>query len=448
MENVVLVTIDSLRADHVGYNGYYRDTTPFLDSLAENGSTFTNAFAHIGGTRFSFPSILSGVTPLMYGGYERISDEQTLVSEVFREADYRTAGYHSNLYVSGEYGYDRGFEEFFDSREETSLSSDIRRYVRTNLRETPIYPVLQKGYDLLESSGGINVGSYHVPADELTDMALEFVTDTDSDRPAFLWVHYMDVHHPFIPPPEYQRKFRESVVDDRDAIKLRRKALESPGDLTDGELKTLLDLYDAEIRFNDAELKRLVETIREEWTDVTVAITADHGEHFLEHGFFSGAQPYDVKQHVPLVIHGWDDEGVYDELVGLVDLPPTLLDIAGLDAPASYQGESLGRLVFDEEWNRTEILGGWGYPERTYVYRDLDWKFIQRPDPEPDELYDLTADPAESNNVVDSHSDLVERFERTLAEHKRQIRRTDTDVEEVDMDEAVKERLRRLGYQE
>lgn len=448
MENILLVTIDSLRADHVGYHGYDRDTTPFIDSLAETGSTFTNAYAHVGGTRFSFPSILSGVTPLMYGGYERISEDQTLVSEVFQEAGYRTGGFHSNLYVSAEFGYDRGFEEFYDSKEDPSLTSQVRRFVRTNMQDSALYPILQKGYDFVESSQGVNIGSYHVPADELTDMALDFVGDTDPDRPAFLWVHYMDVHHPFIPPAEHQRAFRDSVVDDREAIKLRRKALEGPDELTEDELGTLVDLYDAEIRFNDAEVRRLVETTREEWNDVTVALTADHGEHFLEHGYFSGAQPYDVKLHVPLLVDGWDDAGSYDELVGLVDLPPTLLDVAGLDVPDSYQGTSLCRLVFDGEWNRTEIMGGWEIPEPTYVYRDLRWKYIQRPGNESDELYDLEADPDESENVIDQHPERVEQFETKLADHKLLIERTETDVEAVEIDENVKERLRRLGYQE
>jgi arylsulfatase A-like enzyme len=449
MDNVLLVTIDSLRADHVGYHGYERETTPFIDSLADAGSTFTNAFAHIGGTRFAFPSILSGVSPLMYGGYQQVSDDQTLVSEAFREGGYRTGGFHSNLYLSAEFGYDAGFDEFFDSKEDPSLASRARSFVRKNLDDSPIYPLLQRAYDTVESSSGINVGSYHVPADEITDMALAFAEEAaGTDRPAFLWVHYMDVHHPFLPPAEYQRKFREDVVGDRESIKLRRKLMETPGEVTDEELSTVLDLYDAEIRYTDDEIRRLVETVREAWDGTLVALTSDHGEHFLEHGYFSGAQPYDVKLHVPLLVEGegWDDDGSYDELVGLTDLPPTLLDAVGLDVPASYQGESLRRLVFEGTWERTELMGGWGEPT-TYAYRDLEWKYIERPE-DGDELYDLAADPGETDNVIDDHPDVVERLAGRLVEHREEVARTDADVDEADLDEDVRERLRRLGYQE
>lgn len=448
MENILLVTIDSLRADHVGYHGYERDTTPYIDSLAESGSRFTNAYAHVGGTKFSFPSILTSVTPLMHGGYDSVSESQTLLSEVFHDAGYRTGGFHSNLYVSADFGYGRGFDVFFDSKQDPSLTSRLRSYARKNLRDTPIYPVLQQAYDFVESSSGVNVGSFHVPADDLTDMAVEFIESSDADQPNFLWVHYMDVHHPFLPPAEYQRLFRDNPVGDRDAIKLRRKALENPDGLTNEEFGTLIDLYDAEIRFNDDEIERLVETAKREWDDLTVALTADHGEHFLEHGYFSGAQPYDIKLHVPLLIEGWGDTGAYDDLVGLCDLPPTLLDQAGLEVPSSYQGYSLRNLVFEGEWPRTEIMGGWGEEEHTYVYRDLDWKFIERPGSQTDELYDLEADPDEQNNVVDEHPEVAERLSAKLDEHRQEIRATETDVEHVEMEEEVKERLRRLGYQE
>src|SRR6056297_586472 len=100
MQDTLLVTIDSLRADHVGHLGYERDTTPNIDELADRGVTFSNAFAHACSTRPSFPSILTSAYALMYGGYERVSDEQTVVSEVFDRAGYETAGFHSNLYLS------------------------------------------------------------------------------------------------------------------------------------------------------------------------------------------------------------------------------------------------------------------------------------------------------------------------------------------------------------
>ena len=449
MKNVLLITVDSLRADHVGYHGYDRETTPHMDAYAAEGSRFTRAFAHVGGTRFSFPSILTSVTPMMYGGHDRVDDEQTPVAEVFQDAGYQTAGFHSNLYISADYGYGRGFDTFFDSRDDPSFLTRARRYVKKNLKDSPVFPVLKEAYDFVESSSGVNVGSSHVPAPDLTEMAVDWIESTDPDRPSFLWVHYMDVHHPFLPPEEYQRLFRDEVIEPRDAIKRRRKLLEAPEDVTEAELETMLDLYDAEIRHTDDQVHRLVEAANERWDDVLTLLTSDHGEHFLERGYFSGAQPYDVKLHVPLFVHGWDDDGEYEELVGLTDVPPTLLDHAGLEIPETYQGYSLRDVVFRDRWDRTEVIGAWGMEDTRYVYRDDRWKYIEWDDGER-ELYDVTTDPEEKANVVDeeANAEVVERLGNRMDAHRRDIRRTDTGVGSVQRDEDVRERLRRLGYDE
>lgn len=448
MQNVLLVTIDSLRADHVGYHGYERSTTPFIDEYASRGSRFTNTFAHAGGTRFSFPPILTSATPLMYGGYDRVSEDQTLVSEVFQEAGYRTGGFHSNLYISAQFGYDRGWDAFFDSEPDQSATAGFRRWAKTNL-SGPLLDFLRWGYDTLESSAGVNVGSYHIPGDEITDMAIEFIED-DDDRPTFLWVHYMDVHHPFLPPEEYQLEFRDEPVGDRESIKLRRKYIERPEEVTEEEEETFIDLYDAEILFNDAQIGRLMEAVEREWgEDHLLALTSDHGDHFLEHGYFGGARGKDVKTHVPLFVEGWDDEGSYDELVGLADIPVTLVDAVGLDIPENFHGHSLYDLVFDGEWPREDVVGGWSPDEGDHhVIREADWKLIEHPD-EEDELYYLQNDPEERTNAIGDHPSEERRLREKLDRHRQLVRSTeDESVERPDMSEDVKERLRRLGYKE
>ncbi|WP_226012968.1 sulfatase [Halomicrobium salinisoli] len=448
MDKVLLLTIDSLRAGHVGYHGYERDTTPNIDALAADGSRFTSAFAHAGSTKYSFPGILTSVTPLSYGGYDRVSERQTVVSEAFDEAGYRTGGFHSNLFLSADFGYDRGWDEFFDSSPDESFLSKARRFAKVNLEGTPVFSVLQRGYDFIESSSGVNVGSYHVPADDITDRAIDFL-DRGGDEPTFLWVHYMDVHHPFLPPEEYQLEFRDDVVSDQESIKLRRKCIEEPENVTEEERETLIDLYDAEILFNDAEIGRLVEAVEDEWDDYLLALTSDHGDHFLERGYFGGADGYDIKTHVPLFVSGWDDEGSYDDLVGLSDVPPTLLDAADLPAPDSYQGHSLRGLVESGDWPREEVFGGWNDEDGTnYVVREPDWKFIQFSDGR-EELYYLPDDPDERDNLVDERADERSRLDGKLDDHRSRIQRTsDEGVARPDVNEDVKERLRRLGYDE
>jgi len=449
MDKVLLVTIDSLRADHVGYHGYERDVTPNIDEYAKEGSRFMSAHAHVGGTRFSFPSILSGVTTGMYGGHRRISDDQTLVSELFQNAGFNTGGFNCNLYVSGEFGYNRGWDEFFDSAPDESATSKLRKWAKTNL-DGPILSFLQWGYDFLESSQGINVGSYHVPADEMTDRAIEFIEE-NGDEPSFVWVHYMDVHHPFLPPEEYQREFRDDIVSDKESIQLRRKFLEEPENVTDEELQTFIDLYDAEIKFNDAEVGRLMDTVEEEWGDDYVfALTADHGDHFLEHGYFGGARLLDVKTHVPLFVNGWDDDREYDEMVGLADVPATLLDAAELDVPDNYFGRSLRKLVFEDDWDRTGVFGGYDEDDVNdhYHVRTEEWNLIEHTN-EPDKLYHLTEDPGEQENVIEEYPKVVSELRDKLDDHRQLVKSTDRDdIVRPDINEEAKARLRRLGYKE
>jgi arylsulfatase A-like enzyme len=311
-----------------------------------------------------------------------------------------------------------------------------------------VFSILERAYNFAESSGGVNVGSYHVPGDEITDMAIDHVESSDPDDPQFLWVHYMDVHHPFLPPAEYQRKFRDEVVSNRESIKMRRKLLEEPENVTPGELQTQLDLYDAEIRYTDDQVRRLIDAVERRWGDVLVVLTADHGEHFLERGYFSGAQLYDVKLHVPLLVSGWESTGTHDELVALSDVPPTMLDYAGLPIPESYYGESLYPVASGERWERDAILGDdQNGEDHDYMYRDREWKYIERDDGTK-ELYRLAADPDEQHNVVADHEDLVAQFAGRVSEHRREVERTNVDLTEVEMEEEVRERLRRLGYDE
>lgn len=448
MKNILLVTIDSLRADHVGYHGYSRNVTPNIDSCAQHGSQFMNAHAHVGGTKFSFPSILAGVTPRMYGGEKRITDDQTLLSEVFQASGYQTGGFTCNLYTSAQFGYDRGWDEFFDSDPDESITSRFRKWAKTTL-DGAVLDTLRKGYNFLESNQGVNIGSYHVPADDMTDRAISFIKQ-NSDEPSFVWLHYMDVHHPFLPPTKYQREFRSDLVSDTESIRLRRKYIEEPENVTAEEHQKFIDLYDAVIKFTDAQIGRLIDTVNSEWGEnYIIALTADHGDHFLEHGYFSGAKFYYVKTHVTLLINGWDDSNEYQELVGLADLPTTLVDTVGLNIPENYHGDSLRQLVFNKDWERTSVAGGYSDPEgECFHIRTDGWNLMTYPNAE-DKLYYLREDPSEQKNVVTQYPDKEAELRDQLSNHKQLVRSTERGhVTRPNLSEDARARLRRLGYDE
>ncbi|MFC6836863.1 sulfatase [Halomarina ordinaria] len=454
MTDILLLTVDSLRADHVGCYGYDRETTPTIDALADEGCRFENAFAHACSTRPSFPSILASSYALMYGGYERISDEQTLVSEALSDAGYRTAGLHSNLYLSADFGYGSGFDHFFDSKTDPGPVARIKQIAKDRLdNDGLLFQALSTGVNTAERQAGLNVGSAYVTADDLTDMAVDWVDEqaTASD-PRFLWAHYMDVHHPYVPPERHQRALTGEYIDERQAVKLRRKMLEEPEALSEHERQQLLDLYDAEIRFCDAEIGRLLQHVRETWGEDTVVLfTADHGEEFGEHGQYSHhATFFDEVTHVPFVLSDGEASGEFEDLVGLLDVTPTLVDYAGGEQADAFWGHSLRSLVGAGEWPRDSVIGDWAPDgpdsERRYAYRDHDWKYIRRGQDE--ELYDLRADPGETEDVAGEERSALERCRAAVDDHERDVDATTVDLGDVEMEDHVKQRLRDLGYQE
>jgi arylsulfatase A-like enzyme len=451
MTSILLVTVDSLRADHLSCYGYERETTPFLDGIAEDGHVFEQAFAHAPTTRKSFPAILTSSYPLMYGGYERISEHRTLISEVLSEEGYETAGFHSNPYLSAEFGYGRGFDSFHDSQTGPSVFARIREYVSKNLDpEGRFFQFLKRSFETTEKHAGLEVGSAYVDAAVLTDMAIDWLETTSAGEPSFLWVHYMDVHHPYLPDKNLQRDFRDSPVSERRAVQLRRKMLNDPDGVTEAERQTLIDLYDAEISYTDHHIKRLVEAATEQWSDEFVfAATADHGEEFYEHGRYSHNTFYDEGIHVPLIIHDSQSNGRYKDVVGLIDLSPTLAEYAGAEQPENFYGHCLQRLISDSKWPRDHVIGNSGeveVTEREFFYRDNRWKYLRVDDRE--QLHDLDVDPHEQSNVIKDHLETCDSIRSVIDEHNHLLERTRQELSQVDMDDDVRERLQLLGYKE
>lgn len=445
MRDILLVTVDSLRADHVGWHGYERETTPNLDSLAETSHVLHKAFANGCGTNRSFPSILSSTYPLMYGGYEALSEDRPLIADVLQSAGFQTAGLHSNPHLNRQFGYGRGFNRFFSSESESGVFGTARQWVKDTFdNDNLVFRALKWAFDQSEKKAGFNPGTPFVRADDLTNRAAEWAEAMDPDRPKFLWAHYMDVHHPYAPPEEYQRRFRDNTVSERRAVKLRRKMLEDPKGVTDAELATIVDLYDAEIRYFDDHASRLVDAVRDRWGDETiVAFTSDHGDELGDHGGFSHYNTYhDELLHVPLLFDLDDDGDSHDELVELLDIAPTLADYAGVDPPDRFEGDSL-RTLFEtpEEWSSSHVIAETGGSRACRTDR---WKYIRNGDNE--RLYDLRTDPEEEENVRADNPEVIKKFELMLADHKRRVDETGQELEDITVDEATAERLEQLGY--
>lgn len=449
MKDVLFITVDSLRVDHVGCYGYGRETTPKIDSIAESSHVFENAFAHAGATRASFPSILTSSYPSMFGGYQKITEDRVVVAEVLKNEGYQTAGFHSNPYLN--FGYNRGFDEFYDPiDDDPSTFAKIRQLAQKRLEKDGIlFKSLKKMFSITERKAGIEVGGSYEKASEITDMAVEWIESTDSSSPSFLWTHYMDVHHPYTPPEDHQLEFRDSPISEKRAIHLRRKMLESPTSITDEELEEIIDLYDAEIRYTDAQIGRLVESAREKFgNNVAIIITADHGEEFLDHGSFSHGSCYEENLHIPLIYHNNDvreeNSSIQDELVGLMDIAPTIVDCAGGSIPEDFFGYNIHHLLAGKDWKRTSVLNRWEDSEgKKEFYRDKKWKYIHYMGEA--ELYDIQKDPQEEN-PIENYGDVVTQLEGRIEELTNVIEKTAVESEDVEIDTRTEQRLENLGY--
>lgn len=304
-ERIVLVTLDTFRADHLGLHGYPRETSPFLDGLAEDAVVFERAYAPMPITAPSHATLFTALYPIQHGVLSnggRLPDGAATLAEALRAAGFTTAGFTSTHAHWAPTGLDRGFAHF-DARPRESAEVYRR-------------------------------------ADRTVDAALAWLADCGCER-LFLFVHLFDAHAPLRPPPDHLAVFRSQPEEAR-----RRHVafltghhglpLAFYGD-DPGRMLFIIDRYDAEIRFADAQLRRLYEGLRERGLaeGTLFVVTADHGEGLGNHAFMGHGKIYEEGLRVPLLYHAMDgrlDARRVGAPVEHVDLRPTLLELAGLPA--------------------------------------------------------------------------------------------------------------------
>jgi len=421
--NVVIVLVDALRADRLGCDGSTAGLTPEIDRLAEHGLVFANAYSN---ATFTFPSTASLFTstlpPVHRITYDekrqemmrRLSDHYVLLPEVFKEAGYTTALLTFPGWVSPTANYLQGVDVHTESER-----SDT---------------------DLLR-------------------VATEFLDDHAS-KPFFVYLHFIDMHDYWFPKHLLEGVDAEALgLSDAlmsladmpipKAYETLAKTLNAPGVLNENDIAHLQAVYDRRLAETDRVIGELVRHLDDlGLTDRTLlAITADHGEQFGEHDrlVHGGDAFYNELIHIPFVISNprvFPEEIVATTPVTSIDIGPTLLDLAGLQIPEVSQGESLAHR-FDEERVVFSTDG------RTWKAISRDWSFILSEVLGREELYSLATDPGETRNLVDERHDMVllgrqhiQQMRAVCAQHPYLA----LNVDEVEMDEAQKERLRSLGY--
>jgi arylsulfatase A-like enzyme/Flp pilus assembly protein TadD len=399
--NVVVVTLDTTRADHLGPYGYAGVRTPVLDDLARRGTLFEECASVVPLTLPSHSTIFTGVYPTFHGvrvnGNAALSDEQTTLAEVMTGRGYACGAFIGAFVLDGRWGLKQGFQYYDDQ-------FDLKKYKQLDL------------------------GMVQRPGNIVMDAALDWL-ESRKDRPFFAWIHLYDPHMPYAPPEPYFSEYQKG----------------GPA-----------GLYDGEIAFMDFQIGRLTTWMEKSGLDrnTVLLLVGDHGEGLGSHGESShGYFIYDYALHVPLIVVTpfTKAQGVrVSTQVSTADVFATILDLAKIPVPPQSQGRSLVPLIFgrgagEAEFAYSESMSpnlqfGWAPLQ---ALRTIQYKFINAPRLE---LYDLERDADESNNIAERNPAVVRDFKARLDRFLEETSRGAPKLQAANFDKETVARLAALGY--
>jgi arylsulfatase A-like enzyme len=419
--NVILISIDTLRADHLSCYGYERNTSPALDELAGSGVLFEEVLASSPWTLPSHVSMVTSLSPATHGcslvGGAKLQKRIATLAEILRNQGYRTHAITTILYLTGTYGFDQGF-------------------------------------DRLVALG------HRARAGRVTDEAVDWVRRHRDER-FFLFLHYYDPHSDYAPPAAYRQRFDPGYEGPIDGSV--PNLLEVEDRMSEADLRHLVALYDGEIAYVDDQLKRLLDEIKGMGLreNTVIVLTADHGEEFREHGGFGhGFTLYDEQLRVPLLI-SWPGRLQGGRRVKgpvqLIDIVPTLIEMLKVESFGTtrrFEGVSLvenGRESAQagdpsrDAFSQTQLGDRELYADRVggakAIYDATSGRW---------ELYDLSEDPGETNNLAardrEGLSALSSKLDPYIAYARRVRAKSQREGEKVELDEKSIETLKSLGY--
>lgn len=436
--NVILISIDTLRSDHLGCYGYKKDTSPNIDMLASESALFRNVYSASPWTLPSHVSMLTGLYGAhhqVYHDSDRMDPREITLAEKMRENFYKTTAFTGGGFVSAVYGFSKGFDSYY------------------------------------EGEGGV----FHQDSAAKVFSVVSQWIDRSLDQDFFLFIHTYQPHSPYACPPPYKFMF----LDD-DAQWGHIDLIHHLGgneylykELPEEEKRNIMALYDAEIRYTDALLiGPLVDKLKELglYDRTMLILTSDHGEEFFEHsGWGHGYSVYDEALKVPLIIKFPDSNfqgKTYGHIVSLVDIMPTVLDWLDMDiSDANVDGKSLMPILLEREKGDRKFVADVAGNVLNYHNlekistnqekiklilnkdssgRHLEFFRVRPPEVPVVEMYDLRSDSMEKNNIAEKYPDLTRQLMAWLNDfYSTAVKK---DVKKLVMDEKLKEQLRALGY--
>src|SRR6266576_1406110 len=394
--NVVFITIDTLRPDHLGCYGDKQIRTPNIDALAADSIRFERAYTAVPVTLPSHTVIFTGTYPMLSGVHDfaanKLSPNQPTLASVLKEHGYNTAAVIGSAVLDSRFGLNHGFDFYYDH-------FDFNRLQESNLDE-------------MERPGNV-----------VANLTLDWLSK-NYQKKFFLWMHLYDPHYPYRPPPPYSEQYKDRP-------------------------------YDGEIVFADAQVGRLIEFLKNKglYQNTLIILSGDHGESLGEHGEKThGFFIYNATLHVPLIIHlpGDMHARTVQNLVNLADIMPTVLAALNIQLPAHVQGQSLLPIISPKkEDNARSLYAETFLPRLHFNWSELrgveteNYHFIDAPKPE---LYDLRKDPGETHNLFAEKKAVTEEMRVRLAKLIQQYTAGQELAEKTGLDPALMERLKSLGY--
>lgn len=414
--NVVLISIDTLRADHLGCYGYERATSPHLDSLCRESVVFREAIAQAPSTLPSHASILTSLLPAHHGALfadkAPLAQEIITLAELLREEGYRAASFNGGGQIARVWGLDQGFEIY------ESKGGDHR-----------FKDVIDAGEDWLRQIGR-----------------------STPEQPFFLFLHTYEVHHPYSPTAEDLERFAAGPPPERFGPTVELDELKrlngGPRPIDQAAAEFIPAAYDAEIRSMDRGLGRLMEVLDDLGLDdeTLIVFTSDHGEEFGEHGWYGWHSHtlYDELLHVPLILRFPEGKHAGKSVrrpVRSLDIAPTVLDVLGIPVPDQFSGISLLKVMSGPVDDPLLAISQRDVPSSgppIASIRSHRWKYYNG------YLYDLRNDPGEARDVSAENWGVVRSLKASLDQALEGRRAPASDP--VDLDAQTQERLKALGY--
>jgi arylsulfatase A-like enzyme/Flp pilus assembly protein TadD len=394
--NVVVITIDTLRADHLGCYGDKQIRTPNIDALAVDGVRFERAYTPVPVTLPAHTVIFTGTYPMLSGMHDfsgnKLNPGQPTLASVLKQHGYSTGAVIGSAVLDSRFGLNQGFDFYYDH-------FDFNRLDESNLEE-------------MERPGNL-----------VADVALDWLAKNHRSK-FFLWMHLYDPHYPYRPPPPYNEQYKDRP-------------------------------YDGEIAFADAQVGRLIAYLKANglYRNTLIVLTGDHGESLGEHGEKThGFFIYNSTLHVPMIIRlpGNPHAKTVSEMISLADLVPTVLQTLKFDVPAQVQGVSLLPLMgLKKPEDSRSLYAETFLPRLHFNWNELraveteEYQFIDAPKPE---LYDLANDPDETHNLYPEKKGVADELRARLGGLINKYSAGQELAEKTGLDPALMERLKSLGY--